>query len=177
MYTNPQLKKIDEMIRPSLTDMGLELVRLMMTGSKYRPTLQIMLEKNDGQPVNIDDCGKASRHISALLDIEDPIAGVYDLEVSSTGIDRPLMKLKDFERFKGYDAKIELDRPYGVEPFANRKRFEGQIIGVKGDYIIFMQEGAEAILPFGWLDKAKLLITDELLKKHTQDTKKTGEEE
>ena len=111
-------KKLLEMINPIITDMGFELVRLRLISSK-EITLQIMAARPNGF-INVDECAELSTAISALLDVEDPIIDAYSLEVSSPGIDRPLTRIKDFEEFEGYDARLET-----VELIDGRKRFKG----------------------------------------------------
>src|SRR5437762_1305523 len=102
---NP-VEKITETIEPSLEAMGYALVQVRLNDGG-RKTLSVMAERTDAQPMGVEDCTQISRQVSALLDVEDPISGAYDLEVCSPGIDRPLTKLKDFERFVGQEAKVE----------------------------------------------------------------------
>ena len=111
-------KKLLELINPIITDMGFELVRLRLISGK-EITLQIMAARPNGF-INVDECAELSTAISALLDVEDPIIDAYSLEVSSPGIDRPLTRIKDFEDFEGYDARLET-----VELIDGRKRFKG----------------------------------------------------
>ena len=101
-----ETRQIEQMIEPSLAAMGYEIVRVHISGG-HRPILQIMIERIDGREITVDDCADSSRAISALLDVEDPLPTAYELEVSSPGIDRPLTRPKDFERFAGHLAKIE----------------------------------------------------------------------
>ncbi len=150
------------MIAPSIEAMGYDLVRLKMMGGKNRPTLQIMAERDDGAEMNVDDCADLSRAISALLDVEDPIPEAYELEVSSPGIDRPLVRLGDFERFAGHVAKVEMARP--VE---GRKRYRGRLLGNVGETVRLALEddaGSIAELPYRDVAEAKLVLTDELIR-------------
>ena len=120
-----------------------------------------MIDRADGAEITIDDCTGASRAISALLDVEDPISSAYELEVSSPGIDRPLTRPKDFERFAGLVAKIELKVPVD-----GRKRFHGRLLGVSGDAVRLAGDddpGAEFSLPLAGIVRAKLVLNDELL--------------
>src|SRR5712675_2493030 len=103
--------------------MGYRLVRVAVLGAG-RATLQIMAERRDDASMTVDDCADISRSVSALLDVADPIAGAYTLEVSSPGIDRPLVRPEDYERFTGFEARIELARPVD-----GRKRFRGRLLG------------------------------------------------
>ena len=110
----------------------------------------------------VEDCAALSRAVSEVLDAADPIKGEYSLEVSSPGIDRPLTRLKDFEAYEGYEARIELDRLA-----ENRKRFKGELAGVEGDDVAIDLEGEDetALIPFAWISDAKLVITDQLMKR------------
>src|ERR1700691_3534201 len=116
-------------IEPSLEAMGYRLVRVAFLGAR-RATLQIMAERLDDTPMTVEDCTEISRSVSALLDVADPIADAYMLEVSSPGIDRPLTRPEDYDRFAGFEAKIELG-----QPIDGRKRFRGRLLGRAGDHI------------------------------------------
>lgn len=152
---------VETMIRPSLGDMGFEIVRILLMSGDQRQKLQIMAERADGS-LSIDDCAEISRTVSALLEVEDPIAGAYDLEVSSPGIDRPLTRLKDFERYSGFEARVELR--LGQD---GQRRFRGRLQGLDGDIILLRDgEGRDWRLPFADLARAKLILTDDLLESH-----------
>lgn len=151
------IARIESIIGPSLEAMGYEVVRVRLTGNQ-RPVLQIMAErKADGQ-MTIDDCEQVSRTVSALLDVEDPINGAYELEVSSPGIDRPLTRAKDYERFAGFEARVETKRPID-----GRKRFRGQVLGLAGEAVALSVEGARVEIPLADVAGAKLVLTDELI--------------
>jgi ribosome maturation factor RimP len=145
------------MISPSLDAMGYRLVRVAFTGGR-RPTLQIMAERRDDAAMTVDDCAEISHSVSALLDVADPIPTEYQLEVSSPGIDRPLISREDFVRYAGYEAKIEVGRMID-----GRKRFRGRVLGVTDDAVRVALPDAEVALPFADIVTAKLLLTDELL--------------
>ena len=151
---------IAPLIEPSLEAMGYRLVRVAFLGAR-RATLQIMAERIDGVPMTVDDCTEISRSVSALLDVADPIESAYMLEVSSPGLDRPLTRAEDYDRFSGFEAKIEL-----AQPLDGRKRFKGRILGRAGEQVRLRGEGGEVSLPLGDITKAKLVITDDLLKAH-----------
>ena len=147
-----------DLVAPLIEKMGYEVVRVMTIGAQ-NPTLQIMIERKDGQPLVVDDCAAVSRAVSEVLDEKDPVEGEYSLEVSSPGIDRPLTKPEHFARFAGYEAKIETD-----ETVEGRKRFKGKIISLeKGELVKLDMDGVEYNLPFEVISKAKLLLTDDLL--------------
>ena len=150
-------EEIERLIAPTVEDMGYRVVRVKFY-SGGRQTLQVMAERADGSPVIVDDCADISRAVSALLDVDDPIGDAYDLEVSSTGIDRPLVRLEDFERFAGFEAIVEVDPP--VE---GRKRWRGRILSA-GDGIVRMDDGRGGTdIEFDGIVKAKLALTDELI--------------
>jgi ribosome maturation factor RimP len=150
-----------ELLAPVAEAAGYEIVRLRMMGGDHRRTLQIMAERDDGTML-VEDCTRLSRAVSEVLDAADPIKGEYSLEVSSPGIDRPLTRLQDFATYAGYEAKFELDRLA-----ENRKRFKGVLAGVEGDDVAVDLEGeAETtLIPYAWISDAKLVITDQLLKR------------
>ncbi len=157
--TGPSLR-VASLIEPVLQDMGFRLVRVKMTGN----TLQIMAERPDGS-FSIDDCEQVSRAISPLLDVEDVISSRYQLEVSSPGIDRPLVRRADFEAWAGHEVKIEM-----AVPVAGRKRFRGPLEGFHdGEVRLFIenpQGGAEPLLvgvPFADIGSANLVLTDKLI--------------
>jgi ribosome maturation factor RimP len=150
--------EIARIIEPSLDAMGYRLVRLMQTGGLRRPTLQVMAERRDDEPMTVKDCAEISRAVSALLDVADPIAGAYMLEVSSPGIDRPLVRPEDYDRFVGFEARIDLS-----SPLEGRKRFRGRVLGREADQIRLAVDNGEMRLPFDAIAKAKLVLNDELL--------------
>ena len=157
-------KKLFEIINPILSDMGFELVRLRLISNK-EITLQIMAARPDGY-INVDECAEISTGISAVLDVEDPILDTYNLEVSSPGIDRPLTRIKDFEAFEGYEAKIET-----VELIEGQKRFKGTLAGINGSEILINIDAGTIGLEFDWLAEAKLVLTDELVKEMLKQKK------
>jgi ribosome maturation factor RimP len=148
---------IERLIAQPLDAEGYAIVRVQLSGD-LRAKLQIMLERRDGRSSTIDDCAAASRLISAILDVEDPLTESYVLEVSSPGIDRPLTRLQDFERFAGFEARIELRRPV-----AGRRRFRGRLLGIEGEQVHLATEADEVMLSFGDIAKAKLVLNDELI--------------
>lgn len=137
--------------------MGYELVQVRMLGGA-RPTLQIMAEPINGRPMTVDDCAEISHAVSALLDVHDPIAGSYVLEVSSPGIDRPLVRPRDWERFRGHLAKVETE-----EPVAGRRRFRGIIREVSAGSVRLAIDQDTVEVPFAAIRRAKLVLTEALL--------------
>jgi len=126
--------------------------------SGRRATLQVMAEPFDDRPMTVEDCADISRSVSALLDVADPIAGAYTLEVSSPGIDRPLVRPEDYDRFAGFEAKIELS-----QPVSGRKRFRGRLLGRAGDHVRLIGETGEVEVPLSAIARAKLILTDDLI--------------
>lgn len=152
-----QKHSLQDLIEPVVTDLGYELVRVLTIG-QANPTLQVMIDTLDpATSVTVDDCAKVSQALSALLDEKDPIENQYSLEVSSPGLDRPLTKLAHFERYVGYEIKLET-----AEKVGNRKRFKGKIARVAGDNIVLAADAEEFTIPFAAIAKAKLVLTDEL---------------
>jgi ribosome maturation factor RimP len=149
--------RIKMLIAPSLEAMGYRLVRVAFTGGR-RATLQIMAERRDDAAMTVEDCADISRNVSALLDVADPIATRYTLEVSSPGIDRPLVSPEDFARFAGYEAKIEVNNPVG-----GQKRFRGRLLGLAAGEVRIALDDREVALPLADIARAKLMLTDELI--------------
>lgn len=151
-----------ELIDPVAESLGLAVVRVRLMGGTLRRRLQIMAERQVDHDISVEECARLSRAVSEVLDAADPISGEYLLEVSSPGIDRPLTRLIDFNLFEGYEARLETDRM--VE---GRKRFKGLLAGTEGEDVAIDLEGEDetALIPFAWLADAKLVLTDELLKR------------
>jgi ribosome maturation factor RimP len=149
--------EIARIVEPSLEAMGYRIVRVMLSG-RHRPTLQLMAERRDDEPMSVEDCAEISRQVSALLDVADPITGAYTLEVSSPGIDRPLVRPQDYDRFAGFEAQLEMAQPHD-----GRKRFRGRLLGCADGDIRLASPAGEVRLPLAAVAKAKLVMTDELL--------------
>ncbi|MBM3604137.1 MAG: ribosome maturation factor RimP, partial [Alphaproteobacteria bacterium] len=166
-------RRLAEIISPVIEDMGFELVRVRLQGGKTA-TLQIMADRPEGG-INVDDCAEISTAVSATLDVEDPIADNYYLEVSSPGIDRPLTRLKDFATFEGYEARLDTN-----QPIDGRKRWKGILAGVEGEEILINIEDQGQThtigLHFDLLSDAKLVLTDELIKEMLRQKKEAGVE-
>ena len=152
-----RIHQVTELIEPTLHDMGFELVRVLMSGGQ-RPTLQVMVERSDRGPVTLDQCAVVSHAISALLDVADPLPGAYRLEVTSPGLDRPLVRRADYERFAGFEARLETELP-----LEGRRRFRGRLLGIADDQVRLALPEGETSIPFDAIKKAKLVLTDELL--------------
>ncbi|HMO30684.1 ribosome maturation factor RimP [Enterovirga sp.] len=160
----------------ALAGLGLRLVRVKILGAKGPAgpqTVQIMAERPDGT-MSVEDCEEASKAISPALDVEDPVPGLYNLEVSSPGIDRPLVRAGDFERWAGHEAKIELR-----VPLEGRKRFRGIIRGIEGEAALIElpdQDGEEVVasLALDDIGEARLVLTDDLIRDSLRRAKQAG---
>lgn len=156
----PLEEKLLASVEPVARDLDYAVVRLRVMGGAKRKRMQVMAERADGS-MDVEDCAKLSRAISAVLDVEDPFQGEWDLEVSSPGIDRPLTMPEHFDRWAGFQAKLELDRL--VE---NRKRFSGTLAGTEEGAVLIDLSGETdhtASIPFDWIAEAKLVLTDALV--------------
>jgi ribosome maturation factor RimP len=151
-------ERIAQLIAPIVDELGYELVRVQIQGGARHATLQVMAERRDRRAMVVEDCARLSRAISVLLDEADPIDGEYSLEVSSPGIDRPLMKRADYERFMGHEAKLEM-----TAPVDGRKRFQGTISALDGDTVMLESAGTLFPLPLTEVKSAKLILTDRLI--------------
>lgn len=157
-----------EMLDPVAESVGYEIVRLRLMGGAEQRRLQIMAERplqedGSGGDMNVEDCARLSRAISEIMDAADPISGEYTLEVSSPGVDRPLTRLKDFDTYAGLEVRIELDRVA-----EGRKRFKGELAGVEDGQVGLNLEGEDdttVYFPFEWIVDAKLVLTDQLMKR------------
>jgi ribosome maturation factor RimP len=144
------------MIEPSLRAMGYRLVRVVLTNGR-RARLQVMAERDDEAPITVEDCAQISHSLSALLDIADPITGAYTLEISSPGIDRPLAKKEDYDRFAGREARIELSHP-----IAGQRRFRGRLMGTSEGTLRLALPAGEMALPLASVVRARLVAEEDL---------------
>jgi ribosome maturation factor RimP len=153
--------RVAAIAEPVLEGLGYRLVRVKVSGADGG-TVQVMAERPDGS-MTVEDCENASRALSPVLDVADPIERAYRLEVSSPGLDRPLVRKSDFERYAGHLARIEMEIPVD-----GRKRFRGLLLGTQGDMARLRRDDAEneapeALLRIGDMSEAKLLLTDDLV--------------
>ncbi len=167
--------RVASIVEPVLEGLGFRLVRVRISGSQAGgSTLQIMAERSDGT-FTIDDCEATSRALSPVLDVEDPIAAAYHLEISSPGIDRPLVRAGDFERWAGYEARVEM-----AVAQAGRKRFRGFVLGAEGTHAKLKRtdvkgdEPAEVLLPIEEIGEARLVLTDDLIREALRRAKAAG---
>lgn len=163
-------KRMADIVTPVIEGLGYELVRIRLMAGK-KATLQIMADKPEGG-IEVDECAAISIEVSTILDVEDPIESEYALEVSSPGIDRPLTRLKDFDQWQGYEAKIET-----TEMIDGRKRFKGVLRGVEGNEVLIEIPEGTIGLAFDWLVEAKLILTDDLIAETLRSRKDAGFDE
>jgi ribosome maturation factor RimP len=155
---DPLESRLATIVAPALEAMGYELVRVAVLG-RDRPTVQVMADKADGSQITVADCEAISHALSAVLDVEDPIPGAWSLEISSAGIDRPLTRPKDWNRFAGHLARAET-----IAPIDGRKRFSGVVLGADDTAArMRLEDGSEIALPLTGLRRAKLVLTDALI--------------
>jgi ribosome maturation factor RimP len=152
-------EELTRIIEPAAQAEGLALVRVKMIGGNSDPTLQIMAERPDTRQLSLADCERLSRRVSELLDAQDPIEHAYRLEVSSPGIDRPLTRLKDYDDWKGHQARLTL-----AEPLNGRKQYSGELLGTENGTVLVEVPGIGPTgLPFAGIHSAKLVMTDKLI--------------
>lgn len=161
MRLSPLEERITKIIEPVVTGMGFDLYCVQQAGGDASGMIiQVMAENPKTRVLSVAECSALSRAVGAIMDVEDPIQGAYRLEVSSPGIDRLLMKLSDYEEYKGFEIKAEID-----PPIEGQKRFRGRITGIENNETVLLKvDNGDAALPFDRIQKAKLVMTDELLK-------------
>ncbi len=150
--------RLAPIISAALEGMGYELVRVAVLG-RDRPTVQVMADRADGSQITVADCEAISHALGAVLDVEDPLPGAWSLEVSSAGINRPLTRAKDWNRYAGHLARAET-----VAPIGGRRRFAGVALGADATGArLRLDDGSEIVLPFDAIRRAKLVLTDALI--------------
>lgn len=154
-----QTQKITEIAQDSLTELGFDLVKVTLRGTSHK-ILEILIDRIDGRNVSVADCREVSKNISALLDVEDIISNKYFLEVSSAGIERPLVKFADYGRFIGREANIKLK-----ELLNGCSRYQGRLVKAEDNKIYLICKGEEVVVPFDLIKKASLVLTNEMFKK------------
>lgn len=164
--------KVSDAIISPLSGIGYDLVRVKMLEGGRGSVLQIMLDRVDGEAISVDDCEKASRLISDILDVEDPVPDNYNLEVSSPGVDRPLTRIKDFERYKGLEIKLQV-----LDKIDERRKFRGILQGLDGDFVVIKNNVTQIgetekdelfKIEYNNIRDAKLVLNDKLLAAHSQ---------
>ncbi len=161
MKASAKEKTIQNIIEPVISDLGFSLIQVRLIGSQKLQTLQIMAEDPKTGTLDLNACTAVSRAVSAVLDVEDPIASAYQLEVSSPGIDRPLTRPDDFKAYQGFDVNVETDTPTPK----GQKKFKGNLVQFENNHVFLLCDGETVSIPFEDITKAKLVLTDDLLKK------------
>lgn len=159
MRLSPLEQRISQIITPIIADMGFALVHVVMTSEDNSAVLRVMAEHAETGELNIDDCARMSRAVGAALDVEDVIQGAYRLELSSPGIDRPLVRVADFTTWQGFEAKVEIDPPLST----GQKKFRGRLRGVTNENVLLETDEGPFELPLHGIQKARLVLTDDLL--------------
>ncbi|MBK1727334.1 ribosome maturation factor RimP [Halorhodospira neutriphila] len=145
-----QVQTLHSLLEPTVEGLGYELVGVELVGSKGNRTLRVFIDTPAG--VRVEDCEAVSHQVSGLLDIEDPVPGAYHLEVSSPGLDRPIFKASDYERFRGEQVRLRL-----VELYEGRRRVTGTLQGLEGEAVVVLDtEGTERRIPLELIDRARL---------------------
>lgn len=169
MKQTPLERKITEIIDPVVKDLGFDVVQVRLIGTTKMQTLQILAEDPETGRIDLNGCTAVSRAVSAILDVEDPIPGAYQLEVSSPGVDRPLMKPQDFIKYKGLDISVETEMPLDN----GQKRFKGKLADFTDNVIYMASESGDVQIDFDDVAKAKLVLTEELVMGKPKGQKKT----
>ncbi|MFK7967608.1 MAG: ribosome maturation factor RimP [Rickettsiaceae bacterium] len=158
-------EKITALIESAINDLGLDLVKLTFQGGS-RKILEIHIDRKDSNKVTVKDCRDVSRNISAILDVEDIIKDKYFLEVSSAGVERPLVKLEDFERFTDREIRLKLKEPHN-----GKISFKGKLIEVKNRDIIIKSKNVQLVFSYDNIKGANLVLTDEIFRQLLKGTK------
>ena len=148
--------KVADLLNPTLEAMGYSLVRVRLTGSQNK-IMQVMAERVDEVNMTVEDCASISREVSNILDVANPVEESYSLDISSPGIDRPLVCRSDYDRFSGFNAKIEM-----VNTISGRKRFKGKLLGMKNNLVRICLEEGTFELPYKDIGQAKLTLSEEM---------------
>lgn len=146
----PKRRELMALLSPTVEALGCELWGLQYSANPKHSVLRIYIDKPDG--VSIEDCERVSRQVSALLDVEDPVSGKYQLEVSSPGLDRPLFALDHFQRCVGSVVQVRLR-----QPFEGRRNYSGQLVGVEDENVVIRVDDQEYVVPYEWIDRAQVV--------------------
>ncbi len=167
MKNTPLEHRIIKIAEPVIQDLGFEIVMLEFKGG----ILQILAENPKTGNLSLDECTAINKMLSPVLEVEDPISGAYTLEISSPGIDRPLTKPEDFKKYVGFDAKVELDE--AADQATGQKRFRGKLAGANEEFVALIVDNVEQKLELASIKKARLVLTDDLIKATKKKTEQT----
>ena len=151
-------QRVTNLIESTVTTLGFDIVKVIIHGTSTK-VVEILIERIDGEKVQVNDCQIVSRNISALLDVEDIIPGKYFLEVSSAGVERPLVKITDFDKFAGREVKIRLKAA-----FNGNLTYKGQLLGVEGEKVKLKSKNIEMFFDYSNIKNAKLVLTDDMFR-------------
>ena len=143
-------ERLEAIVEPAVSALGFELVGIEYLSQGKHSMLRIYIDSDDG--ITVDDCAKVSHQVSGVLDVEDPIRGEYTLEISSPGLDRPLFKAADYDRFAGQEIKVRL-----AQPREGRRNYSGVLLGVRDGEVVLTMDGQEIGLPLADIEKANLV--------------------
>jgi len=144
--------QLEELIRPVVEGLGFEFWGLEYLSLGKDSVLRVFIETDAEKGIDVEDCATVSRQVSAIMDVEDPISGEYNLEVSSPGLDRPLFELSQYQRFMGSVVSLRLR-----VPFDGRRKFKGQLTGIEGDEVVLLVDNEEYLLPIELIEKANIV--------------------
>ena len=151
-------QRVTNLIESTVTTLGFDIVKVIIHGTSTK-VVEILIERIDGEKVQVNDCQIVSRNISAVLDVEDIIPGKYFLEVSSAGVERPLVKITDFDKFAGREIKIRLKAA-----FNGNLTYKGQLLGVEGEKVKLKSKNIEMFFDYSNIKNAKLVLTDDMFR-------------
>ena len=147
-------QRVTSLIESTVNTLGFDVVKVIIHGTSTK-IVEILIERSDGEKVQVNDCQVVSKNISAMLDVEDIISGKYFLEVSSAGVERPLVKITDFYKFAGREVKIRLKAA-----FNGNLTYKGQLLGVEGEKVKLKSKNIEMFFDYSNIKNAKLVLTD-----------------
>lgn len=151
-------QRITSLIESTVNTLGFDVVKVIIRGASTR-IVEILIERIDGEKVQVNNCQVVSKNISAMLDVEDIILGKYFLEVSSAGVERPLVKITDFDKFAGREIKIRLKAA-----FNGNLTYKGQLLGVEGEKVKLKSKNIEMFFDYSNIKNAKLVLTDDMFR-------------
>lgn len=151
-------QRVTSLIESTVTTLGFDVVKVIIHGTSTK-IVEILIERIDGEKVQVNDCQVVSKNISAMLDVEDIISGKYFLEVSSAGVERPLVKITDFDKFAGREVKIRLKAA-----FNGNLTYKGQLLGVEGEKVKLKSKNIEMFFDYSNIKNAKLVLTDDMFR-------------
>ncbi len=151
-------QRVANLIESTVNTLGFDIVKVIIHGTSTK-IVEILIERSDGEKVQVNDCQVVSKNVSAMLDVEDIISGKYFLEVSSAGVERPLVKITDFDKFAGREVKIRLKAA-----FNGNLTYKGQLLGTDGEKVKLKSKNIEMSFDYSNIKNAKLVLTDDMFR-------------